>query len=86
MRLIHLNWNNIKGEGSVTYTKIFKEAHIVVQLDMLQDCIVDLTDKYESLLSPPNAAEDGDFYGLPRDSVSSSKVGGNDLTDGETSP
>ena len=32
------------------------------------------------------AAEDGDFYGLPRDSVSSSKVGGNDLTDGETSP
>ena len=32
------------------------------------------------------AAEDGDFYGLPRDSVSSSKVGGNDLADGETSP
>ena len=32
------------------------------------------------------AAEDGDFYGLPRDSVSSSKVGGNDLTAGETAP
>jgi len=86
MRLIHLNWNNIKGEGSVTYTKIFNEAHIVVQLDMLQDCIVDLTDKYESLLSPPNAADDGDFYGLPRDSVSSSNAGGNGVTDGETSP
>jgi hypothetical protein len=86
MRLIHLNWNNIKGEGSVTYTKIFNEAHIVVQLDMLQDCIVDLTDKYNSLLSPPNAADDGDFYGLPRDSVSSSKVGGNDLAAGETAP
>jgi hypothetical protein len=32
------------------------------------------------------AADDWDFYGLPCDSVSSSKVGGNDLTDGETSP
>jgi hypothetical protein len=31
------------------------------------------------------AADDGDFYGLPRESVSASKVGGNDLTDGETS-
>jgi len=32
------------------------------------------------------AADDGDFYGLPRDSVSSSKAGGKCLTDGETSP
>ncbi len=32
------------------------------------------------------AAEDGDFYGLPRDSVSSSNAGGNGVTDGETSP
>ena len=32
------------------------------------------------------ATDDGDFYGLPHDSVSSSKVGGNDLTAGETAP
>jgi hypothetical protein len=51
MRLISLNWSVIKGEGSVSYSKEFNEAHIVVQLDMLQDCIVDLTDKYEALLA-----------------------------------
>jgi hypothetical protein len=32
------------------------------------------------------AAEDGDFYGLPRDSVSSSNAGGKCVADGETSP
>ena len=32
------------------------------------------------------AADDGDFYGLPRDSVSTSNVGGNDVTAGETAP
>jgi len=32
------------------------------------------------------AAEDGDFYGLPYESASASKVGGNDLTAGETAP
>jgi len=53
MRLISLNWNNNKGEGSVSYSKTFNEAHIVVQLDMLQDCIVDLQDKYNALLALP---------------------------------
>jgi len=53
MSLISLNWSDIKGEGSVSYSKEFNEAHIVVQLDMLQDCIVDLTDKYNALLAPP---------------------------------
>jgi hypothetical protein len=33
-----------------------------------------------------SAADDGDFYGLPRDSVSSSNVGGNGVTAGETAP
>ena len=32
------------------------------------------------------AAEDGDFYGLPRDSVSSSNAGGKCVTAGETAP
>lgn len=34
----------------------------------------------------PLAADDGDFYGLPRGSVSSSNADGNGVTDGETSP
>jgi hypothetical protein len=53
MKLIDLHWNNNKGEGSVKYTQTFNEAHIVVQLDMLQDCIADLQDKYDSLLTQP---------------------------------
>ena len=53
MKLIDLHWNNNKGEGYVKYTKAFEEAHIVLQLDMLQDCIVDLEDKYNSLLAKP---------------------------------
>ena len=32
------------------------------------------------------AAEDGDFYGLPRDSVSALNASGKCVTDGETSP
>jgi len=51
MKLIDLHWNNNKGEGSVKYSKDFNEAHIVVQLDMLQDCLVDLQDKYDELLA-----------------------------------
>ena len=51
MTLIKLNWNDRKGEGTVVYTKEFTEAHIVTQLDMLQDCIVDLTDRYNELLA-----------------------------------
>jgi hypothetical protein len=55
MRLIHLNWNDHKGEGSVTYTKEFNEAHVVLQWDMLQDCIYDLTNKYNELLTDPES-------------------------------
>ena len=32
------------------------------------------------------AADNEGFYGLPQESVSTSNVGGNDVTDGETSP
>jgi len=55
MRLISLNWSDNKGEGSVSYSKVFNEAHIVVQLDMLQDCIADLQDKYDALLALPES-------------------------------
>jgi len=37
-------------------------------------------------MTPENAAGPEGFYGLPQGSVSSSKVGGNDLTAGETAP
>jgi len=51
MKLIDLHWSNTKGEGSVKYSKAFDDAHVVVRLDMLQDCINDLRDKYDSLLA-----------------------------------
>ena len=49
MTLIKLNWSGVKGEGTVRYTKEFTEAHIVVQLDMLQDCIIQLCERYAEL-------------------------------------
>ena len=51
MKLIDLHWSDTKGEGSVKYSKAFDDAHVVVRLDMLQDCINDLRDKYDSLLA-----------------------------------
>ena len=51
VKLIDLHWSNTKGEGSVNYSKAFDDAHVVVRLDMLQDCINDLRDKYDSLLA-----------------------------------
>lgn len=57
MRLIHLNWSYVKGEGSVSYTKDFNETHVVDQLDMLKDCIFDLKEKYNSLLAKPKSKQ-----------------------------
>ncbi len=48
MKLIDLHWNNNKGEGHVKFSKDFEAAHIVVKMDMLQDCIAELTDRYDS--------------------------------------
>lgn len=53
MKLIDLHWSYNKGEGRVKYTKEFDEADNIVKLDMLQDVIADLKDKYNSLLSQP---------------------------------
>ena len=46
--------------------------------------LVQKTGKYLSYKQ--YAADPEGFYGLPQGSVSSSKVGGNDLTAGETAP
>lgn len=53
MKLIELHWDNNAGEGSVKYTKAFNESHFILQLDMLQDCIYDLSAKFEELLTQP---------------------------------
>ena len=53
MKLIELHWDNNAGEGSVKYTKAFNESHFILQLDMLQDCIYDLSAKFEALLTQP---------------------------------
>lgn len=53
MKLIELHWNDNTGEGVVKFVKGFDEMHFVTKLDMLQDCIHDLTDRYESILSAP---------------------------------
>lgn len=53
MKLIELHWDNNIGEGVVKFKKEFDEAHFVKQLDMLQDCIYELTEKYNSLLTKP---------------------------------
>jgi hypothetical protein len=59
MKMIDLNWSDIKGEGSVKYSKTFNEAHIIVKLDMLVDCIYDLQEKYNSLLTQPEEKQNG---------------------------
>ena len=53
MRLISLDWSDNTGEGSVKYTKEFNDALWIMQLDMLKDCIGDLTDRYNAILSQP---------------------------------
>jgi hypothetical protein len=51
MKLIDLHWSNSKEEGLVKYTKAFDEAPVVLQLDVLHDCIIDLQEKYEECCS-----------------------------------
>jgi hypothetical protein len=58
MKYIDLHWSHNKGEGCVKYSKIFEESHIVVKLDLLQDCIYDLEEKYNSLLAKPASKEE----------------------------
>lgn len=57
MKLIELHWNDNTGEGFVKFVKVFDEMHFVTKLDMLQDCILDLKDKYNSILTTPEKRE-----------------------------
>ena len=57
MKLITLHWDNNVGEGRVKYAKAFDESHFILQLDILLDCIHDLQEKYDALLTqPPESA------------------------------
>lgn len=51
MRFINLNWSYTKGEGAVKYTEAFDDADQITKLDFLKDCLYDLTNKYNSLLT-----------------------------------
>jgi len=60
MKLIDLHWNTNKGEGCVKYTKAFEKEDWIVQLDMLQDCIFDLTEKYNEIFDKPDERKTND--------------------------
>jgi hypothetical protein len=50
MKMINLNWNSIKEEGTVSLLKDFKMEDSILQIDALNDWIVELTDLRETLL------------------------------------
>lgn len=53
-----LKWDPKSGYGSVTFPFGFDEQHWVVKADSLNDWIVDLTDKYNSLMTKPEPCAD----------------------------
>ena len=48
--LIQLRFDELLGEGNVKYSKGFEQESMVVKLDVLQDCIEELTEKLDKLL------------------------------------
>jgi hypothetical protein len=52
-----LKWDWNAGEGSVKFSKAFDEQNWVLKADALQDWIVDLTDKYNSLMTVPDVIQ-----------------------------
>jgi hypothetical protein len=50
MKMINLNWNSIKEEGTVSLLKDFKMEDSILQIDALNDWIGELTDLRETLL------------------------------------
>jgi hypothetical protein len=51
MKLVELHWNG--EEGVVKFVKGFDDFNFVTKLDMLQDCICELEEKYNSILTTP---------------------------------
>jgi hypothetical protein len=57
MKLVELHWNDNKEEGFVKFVKGFDEINFVTKLDMLKDCIYDLEEKYNSILTTTEKRE-----------------------------
>jgi len=55
MKIANLNWEPNDGEGSIKLTEYFLEGYWVMQADALLDCIVDLQNCYNFLLTSHNA-------------------------------
>lgn len=51
MKLVELQWNG--EEGIVKFVKGFDDFNFVTKLDFLQDCITELQEKYDSILTKP---------------------------------
>ena len=49
--LIQLRWDDNEGEGTIKKAPYFDELHVVTKLDFLQDCIAELNDLYDGLLT-----------------------------------
>ena len=50
MRLVYLSWKLNGDYGEVTYTKQFDEESPALQLDLINDCIYQLQEKYDYIL------------------------------------
>jgi hypothetical protein len=50
MKIGAINYNQTQGEGSVTFTKDFDELHPTIKLDVLQDALHDLNEKYNEVV------------------------------------
>ena len=51
MKLIELYWNG--EEGFIKSVKGFDDINFVTKLDFLQDCITELQEKYDAILTAP---------------------------------
>ncbi len=51
MELVELHWNG--EDGVVKFVKGFDDFNFVTKLDFLQDCMFELEEKYNSILTKP---------------------------------
>ncbi len=49
MKCGSLNWSHINAEGSVSFSREFRESYGLLQLDALKDWIYDLNEEYERI-------------------------------------
>lgn len=51
MKLVELHWNG--EEGVTKFVKGFDDINFITKLDMLKDCISELQEKYNLMLTKP---------------------------------